>query len=37
MISKVDQLITAFDKVVREPWNNTLSGQEKVWFLVYDP
>ncbi|MDI1316901.1 hypothetical protein [Flavobacterium sp.] len=37
MISKVDQLISAFDKVVREPWNNTLSGQEKVWFLVYDP
>ena len=37
MISKVDQLITAFDKVVREPWNNKLSGQEKVWFLVYDP
>jgi hypothetical protein len=37
MTSKVDQLITAFDKVVREPWNTTLSGQEKVWFLVYDP
>lgn len=37
MISKIDQLIAAFDKVVNEPWNNNLSGQEKVWFLVYDP
>lgn len=37
MISKIDQLIAAFDKVVNEPWNNSLSGQEKVWFLVYDP
>lgn len=37
MISKIDQLIAAFDKVVNEPWNNSLSGQEKVWFLVYEP
>lgn len=37
MISKIDQLIAAFDKVVNEPWNNTLSGQEKVWFLMYEP
>ncbi|GHB48305.1 DUF1788 domain-containing protein [Mongoliitalea lutea] len=37
MIAKVDQLILEFDKVVNEPWNSTLSGQERVWFLVYDP
>lgn len=37
MLSKIDQLIIAFEKVIKEPWNNMLSGQEKVWFLVYDP
>ena len=37
MISKIDQIIMAYDKVVNEPWSNSLSGQERVWFLVYDP
>ena len=37
MQSKIDQLLTAFEKVVNEPWSNTLSGQERIWFLVYDP
>ena len=37
MISKMDQIILAYDKVVNEPWANSLSGQERVWFLVYDP
>ncbi len=37
MISKTDALINKYESVVREPWNNKLSGQEKVWFLVYDP
>lgn len=37
MQSKIDQLLEAFEKVVNEPWSTTLSGQEKVWFLVYDP
>ena len=37
MQSKIDQLLAAFDKVVQEPWSNTLSGQERIWFLVYDP
>src|SRR5690606_15017487 len=37
MIAKVDQLIQAVDKAVNEPWTSTLSGQERVWFLVYDP
>ena len=37
MISKTDVLINNYEKVVREPWNPNLSGQEKVWFLVYDP
>jgi hypothetical protein len=37
MQSKIDQLITAFEKVVNEPWSSSLSGQERIWFLVYDP
>lgn len=36
-MSKTDQLLTAFEMVVREPWISTLSGQERTWFLVYDP
>ena len=27
----------AFEKVVKEPWSTSLSGQERIWFLVYDP
>lgn len=37
MQSKVDQLIRAFEAVVNEPWSSALSGQERIWFLVYDP
>jgi hypothetical protein len=37
MASKIDQLLSAFELVVNEPWSASLSGQERVWFLVYDP
>lgn len=37
MQSKVDQLISAYETVVNEPWSSVLSGQERIWFLVYDP
>jgi hypothetical protein len=37
MQSKIDQIIEAFEKVVNEPWSAALSGQERTWFLVYDP
>jgi len=37
MVSKTDQLLSAFELVVNEPWSTSLSGQERVWFLVYDP
>ncbi len=37
MISKTDTLINNYERVLKEPWNLKLSGQEKVWFLVYDP
>ena len=37
MASKIDQLLSAFELVVNEPWTTALSGQERIWFLVYDP
>lgn len=37
MASKIDQLLAAYEAVVNEPWATALSGQERVWFLVYDP
>ena len=37
MASKIDQLLSAFELVVNEPWSTALSGQERIWFLVYDP
>ena len=37
MASRIDSLLYNYDKVLNEPWSVTLSGQEKVWFLVYDP
>jgi len=37
MASKIDTLIGNFEKVVNTPWASSLSGMEKIWFLVYDP
>jgi hypothetical protein len=37
MASKVDQLLIAFEGVIKEPWTTSLSGAERVWFLVFDP
>ncbi|MBS3903009.1 MAG: DUF1788 domain-containing protein [Anaplasmataceae bacterium] len=37
MASRIESLLYNYDKIVNEPWSVTLSGQEKVWFLVYDP
>lgn len=37
MQSKLDQLLNSFEKVVNEPWSSAISGQERIWFLVYDP
>ena len=35
MANDIDSLIKAYDKVVSGNWTNTLSGQERIWFLVY--
>jgi hypothetical protein len=37
MASKIDQLLSSYEVVVNEPWSSSLSGQERIWFLVYDP
>lgn len=37
MATKTEQLLLAFEAVINEPWSNSLSGQERIWFLVYDP
>jgi hypothetical protein len=37
MATRIDLLLEAYEKVVKEPWSSALSGQEKIWFLVYDP
>lgn len=37
MPTRIELLIEAFTKVVDEPWSSALSGQERIWFLVYDP
>lgn len=37
MANNVDELILAYEKVVKGNWEETLSAQERIWFLVYDP
>lgn len=37
MATRIDLLLAAYEKVVHEPWSSALSGQERIWFLVYDP
>lgn len=37
MANNMDGLILAYDKVVSGKWEETLSAQERIWFLVYDP
>ena len=36
-MSEVEDLLKAYETIVRLPWNPSLSGQERVWFVVYDP
>jgi len=37
MANNIDGLIQAYQKVVNGKWEETLSAQERIWFLVYDP
>ena len=36
-MSKIDQLLQKYQRIIKEPWSKGLSGQEKVWFLIFDP
>lgn len=36
-MSEIVDLLKAYEDFVSLPWNETLSGAEKVWFIVYDP
>jgi hypothetical protein len=37
VMSKIDDLIEAYKTQVSLEWNEMLSGEERVWFCVYDP
>lgn len=36
-MSDLDDLLRAYKDFVAQPWDRTLAGPQKVWFLVYDP
>lgn len=36
-MSELDDLLRAYKDFVAQPWDRTLAGPQKVWFLVYDP
>jgi hypothetical protein len=36
-MSKIDELLSKYQRIISEPWPTGLSGQEKVWFLIFDP
>ena len=36
-MSKVDRLISNYEDFARLPWQDHLSGVEKVWFAIYEP
>ncbi len=36
-MSEVEDLLKAYESIVRLPWDESLSRQERVWFVVYDP
>ncbi len=36
-MSEIDDLVKAYERFVRLPWDRTLAGPQKVWFAIYDP
>jgi hypothetical protein len=37
MATRIDLLVEAYEKVIKEPWSASLAGPQRIWFLVYDP
>lgn len=36
-MSVIDDLVKAYERHVSRPWDGALAGDQKVWFVVYDP
>lgn len=36
-MSEIDLLVQQYERLVGMPWSQSLSGAEKVWFVVYEP
>lgn len=36
-MGKIDDLVIAYKRFVRLPWERNLAGPQKCWFAVYDP
>jgi hypothetical protein len=36
-MSTVDRLVERYSDLVARPWDSSLAGDQKVWFVVYDP
>jgi hypothetical protein len=36
-MSEIDVLIQNYEQFARVPWDQTLAGPQKVWFVMYDP
>jgi hypothetical protein len=36
-MSAIEDLLRAYERFVRLPWDHGLAGPQKVWFAVYDP
>ncbi len=36
-MSKIEDLLAAYERYVRLPWDQRLAGPQRVWFAVYDP
>ncbi|HSH77481.1 MAG TPA: hypothetical protein VLA19_02995 [Herpetosiphonaceae bacterium] len=36
-MSEIEDLVKAYKRFVRLPWDRTLAGPQKVWFAIYDP
>ena len=36
-MSKIDDLVAAYERFVGLPWEGNLAGPQKCWFAVYDP
>jgi len=36
-VSKIEELVGAYGRFVRLPWERNLAGPQRCWFVVYDP